>query len=221
MRGVIFDLDGVVVYTDTYHFLGWKRLADEEGWDFDESLNDQLRGVSRMASLQIILDHNGLDMPEDQKHALATRKNEYYKASLATIDEDALVPGAIDFVRAVREAGLKTGLGSSSKNARTVLDSLGITGLFDAIVTGHDITRSKPDPQIFQLVTERLGLAPDECAVFEDAESGVAAALAGGMYAVGFGSQETLGAAHAVVQRYDQIDLSRFIATGTIERSSK
>jgi beta-phosphoglucomutase len=214
MKAVIFDLDGVVVYTDAYHYKAWKKLADDEGWSFDESLNDQLRGVSRMASLQVILDHNGIDLPEDEKVALATRKNEDYKAFLAGIDESALVDGAIPFIRALRDRGVKTGLGSSSRNATMVLERLGITDLFDAIVTGTDISRSKPDPEIFLKGTDRLGIDPAETVVFEDAASGVDAAQAGGMVAVGFGPSDGLDHADIRVFSYDEIDIDTFVATG-------
>ncbi|MFP4151809.1 MAG: beta-phosphoglucomutase [Alkalispirochaeta sp.] len=214
MKAVIFDLDGVVVYTDAYHYKAWKKLADDEGWAFDESLNDQLRGISRMASLQVILDHNGIDLPEEKKVALATRKNEDYKAFLSEIDESALVDGAIPFIKALRDRGVKTGLGSSSRNAMMVLESLGITDLFDAIVTGADISRSKPDPEIFLKGTERLGVDPAETVVFEDASSGVDAAQAGGMVAVGFGPSEGLDHAEIRVLSYDEIDIDTFVATG-------
>ncbi len=212
MKAAIFDLDGVVVYTDTYHYQAWKQLADEQGWRFDESLNDQLRGVSRMASLQVILDHNNVDLPESEKERLATEKNEYYKRLLQSIDESAVVSGSIEFIRALRAKGLLIGLGSSSRNAQMVLDKLGITELFDAVVTGHDITRSKPDPQIFLKGAEQLGVAPAECAVFEDASSGVEAALAGGMLAVGFGPSEGLEQAHIRISSYSELDPAEFAA---------
>lgn len=219
MKAVIFDLDGVVVYTDAYHYRGWKRLADEEGWTFEESLNDQLRGVSRMASLQIILDHNGIDFPEERKREFADRKNEYYKEMLKEIDESALVAGALDFIQDIRARGLRTGLGSSSRNAQTVLDALEITALFEAIVTGVDITRSKPDPEIFLIGAERLGLDPGECVVFEDAVSGVEAANAGGMISVGFGPTEGLDEAGAdlLVPDYASLDVEAFVS-GTLFR---
>jgi beta-phosphoglucomutase len=212
MKAAIFDLDGVVVYTDAYHYQAWKQLADEQNWAFDESLNDQLRGVSRMASLQVILDHNGVSLPESEKERLATIKNEYYKTLLADIDESAFVAGAIPFIRALRAEGLLIGLGSSSRNAGMVLDKLAIADLFDAVVTGHDISRTKPDPQIFLMGAERLGVPPRECAVFEDAASGVQAALAGGMLAVGFGPSEGLDDAHILIQSYDELDPKQFAA---------
>lgn len=214
MKAVIFDLDGVVVYTDGYHYKAWKKLADDQGWKFDETLNDQLRGVSRMDSLQIILDHNGIDLPEETKIELATRKNEDYKQFLTGIDESALVDGALDFIRALRKRGIKTGLGSSSKNAMTVLESLGITDLFDTIVTGNDITKSKPDPEIFVKGAERLGTAPSETYVFEDAVSGVDAAQAGGLVAVGFGPTEGLDHADVRIITFDEVDIDTFVTTG-------
>lgn len=216
MKAVIFDLDGVVVYTDGYHYKAWKKLADDQGWKFDETLNDQLRGVSRMASLQIILDYNGVDLPEETKVELATRKNEDYKRFLTEIDESALVDGALDFIRGLRARGIKTGLGSSSKNAMTVLDSLGITDLFDAIVTGNDISRSKPDPEIFIKGAHRLGTPPAETYVFEDAVSGVDAAQEGGMIAVGFGPTEGLDHADLRVFSYSDIDLDTFVNRGRL-----
>lgn len=211
MRAIIFDLDGVIVYTDRYHYLGWKRLADEEGFAFDETLNDRLRGVSRMASLEIILDHNDIDLPDAKKKELAERKNGYYRDSLAEIDESALVDGALDFVRAVRDLEVRTAIGSSSKNAGFVLQQLGIRDLFDAVVTGHDITRSKPDPQIFLLGAERLGLDPAACAVFEDAVSGVEAANAGGFLSVGFGPTPGLEIADVLVPTFAEIDPTEFV----------
>lgn len=212
MKAAIFDLDGVVVYTDAYHYEGWKRLADEHGWDFDESLNDQLRGVSRLVSLDIILRHNGVDIPEEQKVALANRKNDYYRELLKGIDESAVVAGAREVIEALRKRGVRIALGSSSKNATTVLDALSLTPLFDAVVTGSDITRSKPDPEIFLLGAERLGLDPADCAVFEDAPSGVDAALAAGMTAIGFGPTEGLDHAHLRVLEWGTVDLDALIA---------
>ncbi|MDA3949584.1 MAG: beta-phosphoglucomutase [Spirochaeta sp.] len=214
MKAVIFDLDGVVVYTDAYHYKAWKKLSDDQGWAFDESLNDQLRGVSRMASLQVILDHNGIDLPEEKKVELATRKNEDYRAFLAGIDDTALVDGALDFIRALRTRGVKIGLGSSSKNAMMVLEKLGIDSLFDEIVTGKDISRSKPDPEIFVKGAQRLGVEPAETYVFEDAVSGVDAAQAGGMVAVGFGPSEGLDHADVRVMRFADLDVDTFVATG-------
>lgn len=219
MRAAIFDLDGVVVFTDHYHFEAWKRMCQDQGWAFDASLNDQLRGVSRMESLQVILDHNGVTVDRATAERLAHQKNEYYKALLTEIDDSALVDGALDFIRALRERQIKISLGSASKNAPTVLERLGITPLFDAVVSGLDITRSKPDPQVFTIGAQRLGIPPAECVVFEDAASGVEAALAAGMHAVGFGDCETLRAADLCIASYDEITpdelVRRFEASAT------
>ena len=217
IRSFIFDLDGVIVFTDRYHYLGWKKLADEEGWKFDETLNHQLRGVSRMQSLEIILDHNGLEFTSQQKDDFAARKNRYYQTLLDGIGSDDLYPGAVEFVEQVRLRGLRTALGSSSRNADRVLKALEIDVLFDAVVTGHDLTRTKPDPQIFQLCAQRLGDAPpDECVVFEDAESGIEAALAAGMHAVGVGDAAQLPNAEQVISEYTEIDLDTLIKSGRI-----
>lgn len=211
-KALIFDLDGVVVFTDKYHYLGWKKLADENGWSFDEEFNNNLRGVSRMKSLELMLEHNGLDLPEDEKNRLADRKNEYYKELLQRINESDLYPGAVGFVKKVRELGLKTALASSSKNAQAVLVALDLEPLFDAVVTGNDITRSKPDPEIFLLAAKKLGMKPEDCVVFEDAGSGVEAAHRAGMRAVGVGPVETVGAAEIVMQDYAELDLENVLS---------
>ncbi len=212
IRACIFDLDGVVVYTDHFHFLAWKSLSDAHGWRFSESLNNRLRGVSRLDSLQIILDENSVILTAEEKTILANRKNDEYRELLGTIDESSLVPGAIPFITGLRTRGIRIGLGSSSKNADTVLSALGITGLFDAIVTGNDIEHSKPHPQIFQVAARRLDVTPSECVVFEDAESGIEAALAAGMVAVGFGDETALGNAHLVVGDYADVDVESLFA---------
>jgi beta-phosphoglucomutase len=214
----LFDLDGVIAFTDRYHYLGWKQLADEEGWDFDETLNHQLRGVSRMQSLQIILDHNGVEISEEEKNRLADRKNGYYQKLLEDINQDDLYPGALEFVSALRARGVKTALASSSRNAMIVVDALDLREFFDAFVTGHDLDRTKPDPQIFELSAERLGVPHERCVVFEDAESGIAAGLAAGMYCVGVGEASRLPNAEQAITKYEDIDADALIETGRITR---
>jgi beta-phosphoglucomutase len=214
----LFDLDGVIAFTDKYHYLGWKRLADDEGWDFNETLNHQLRGVSRMQSLQVILDHNGVELSEEEKTRLADRKNGYYRELLGHINKDDLYPGALDFVSALRERNVKTALASGSRNAMVVVESLGLGDYFDAFVTGHDLERSKPDPQIFQLSAERLGVPPERCVVFEDAESGIEAGLAAGMYCVGVGEADRLPNAEQTFTDYEDIDVDALIETAKISR---
>jgi alpha,alpha-trehalose phosphorylase len=213
IRAVLFDLDGVVVFTDKYHYLAWKRLSDEQGWEFDEKVNQRLRGIPRMASLEQILLHNKVRLPDDEKVRLAKQKNEYYKQLLEQIDETALYPGAIDLLRALKEEGTLLGLCSSSRNAQTVLDKLGLTEWFDVVVTGHDITRAKPDPQIFLLAAEQLRVPAFHCLVFEDAASGVESALAAGMKCIGVGTRENLPDAPEVITDYNTIDVSALLDT--------
>ena len=150
IQAVLFDLDGVIVFTDAYHYRAWKRLADEEGWAFDEEVNNQCRGVPRMASLEVILAHNNVTLPAQAKQALAERKNNYYKESLHNIGAEALYPGAVELLSALKARGVKLGLCSSSKNAADVLRKLRLTQLFDTVVTGHDITHAKPHPEDFE-----------------------------------------------------------------------
>lgn len=214
IRAVLFDLDGVVVFTDRYHYLAWKRLADEQGWQFDEELNHRLRGVPRMPALQIILDHNRVTIDDAEKELLASRKNDYYTQMIESINEGDLYPGALPFIEKLRVQGVKTGLCSSSKNARTVLDKLNLTRLFDTVVTGHDFSKAKPDPEIFLLAARRLGIPPFHCLVFEDAPSGIEAALAARMKAVGVGSKEVLADAPEVITRYDDVDMDALLDSG-------
>ena len=207
VKGILFDLDGVIVFTDKYHYLGWKKLADENGWDFNEEINNACRGVPRMASLQVLLDHNGIELPGEEKERLADLKNEYYKELLKQINNGDIYPGAIDLLKRLKSDGLKLAICSSSKNAQAVLNALSLTEYFDTVVGGDDIRTSKPDPEIFLTGASRLGLRPDECIVFEDAESGVAAAKAAGMKCVGVGPSDRLSAADVCVTDYSSVTL--------------
>ena len=202
IAAAIFDLDGVIVRSDRYHYLSWKRLSDEQGWHFDEELNHQLRGVSRLASLQIILDHNQATPTMAEKEAMATRKNGYYRTLLADISASDLLPGALEAIAAMRSGGLRTAVASGSKNAGYILERLAIETLFDALVTGHDVQRPKPDPQLFLLAAERLAIEPARCVVFEDAPAGIEAAIRGGMDSIGVGSPTLLHRARRVIEDF-------------------
>ncbi len=202
IQAVLFDLDGVIVFTDTYHFRAWKRLAEEEGWRFSEKMNHRLRGVSRMESLDIILEENDIEAGPDRKREWAERKNRYYADSLKELGRGDVLPGALETVELLKNEGFRTALCSSSRNAETVLNALGITELFEALVTGWDIERTKPDPQIFLLASEKLVVPPPNCVVFEDADSGIEAARAAGMYAVGVGEQGRLPEADVLITEY-------------------
>lgn len=187
-RGVIFDLDGVIVSTDDCHYRAWKRLADEEGIYFDRKINDRLRGVSRMDSLEIILEKAEKEYEAAEKERLAQRKNGYYKEYIQELEPSAVLNGAIEFVTEVRKLGLKTAVGSSSKNALPILEQIQCMGFFDAVADGNDIQRSKPAPDVFLKAAEKLGLLPEDCLVVEDADAGVAAAQNAGMDVIGVGA---------------------------------
>ncbi|MFW6303317.1 MAG: beta-phosphoglucomutase, partial [Candidatus Sumerlaeota bacterium] len=214
IRAVLFDLDGVVVFTDKYHYLGWKKLADDMGWEFDEEINHQLRGIPRIASLEVMLRHNGVEMPMEEKKRLANQKNEYYKELLKNISADDLYPGIIDFLESLKSAGVAMGLCSSSKNAQTVLDALDLSQYFGAVVTGNDIVNAKPDPEIFLKGAKGLAIPPFHCVVFEDAESGVEAALAAGMKCIGVGKPELLPSAAETITDYADIDIEAMLDSG-------
>ena len=196
LRAVIFDLDGVITDTAEFHYRSWQRLADAEGLRFDRALNERLRGVSRRASLETILAENARPASEDQIAAWMARKNDDYVAMLEEITPANLLPGALPFIEELRAAGVRIALGSASKNARTVLDRLGIASLFDVVADGHSVARTKPAPDLFLWAAEQLGEPPALCAVVEDAEAGIDAALAAGMWAIGIGPAGRVGHAH-------------------------
>lgn len=187
MKAFIFDLDGVIVSTDKYHYLAWKKMADDEGIYFDEIINDRLRGVSRMQSLEIILERATKSYTEEEKVALATKKNDIYRQSLQALTPEDRLAGVTETLALLREKGYKLAIGSSSKNTPVILEKIGYAGYFDAVSDGNNITRSKPDPEVFLKAAEFLGLQPQDCYVVEDAEAGVDAAKAGGFTAIGVG----------------------------------
>ena len=217
---MLFDLDGVVVFTDKYHYLAWKEMSDEKGWDFSEEINHSCRGVPRMESLEVILRHNRVEISPEEKQTLADHKNRRYVELLQNIGSDDIYPGVVAFLEAIKQKGLKTGLCSSSRNAKLVLDNLNLSHWFDAVVTGDEIRNAKPDPEIFLLGACRLGIEPKLCVVFEDAPAGVASALAAGMKCVGVGSRSLLAEAPDVIADYAEIDLDALIETGLPRRSA-
>lgn len=200
IKGCLFDLDGVLVDTAKYHFLAWTRLAKELGITFTETDNERLKGVSRMRSLDIILEIGQVTLEESQKITLADKKNEWYKEYVMKMDQSEVLPGVFEFLKHIRGLGIKTALGSASKNAPVILERTGLSPYFDAIVDGNDVSSAKPDPEVFLLGAERLGLVPEECIVFEDAQAGVEAGLAGGMKVVAVGTEEALKGGQLYVQ---------------------
>ena len=188
IRAVIFDLDGVIVSTDEFHFQGWKKLADEEGIHFDRDINHRLRGVSRMESLEILLERSPRRYTADEKVALAARKNGYYVELLQNISPADILPGAMAILQGLRARGAKLAVGSSSRNSPLILRRIGLADFFDATADGNDITRSKPDPEVFLVAAKRLAIPPDSCLVVEDAAAGVEAAIAAGMKCLALGA---------------------------------
>lgn len=186
-KAIIFDLDGVICRTDQYHYLAWKQIADELGIPFDEKVNERLRGVSRMASFDIILERYDGVMDEEEKVRWTDKKNEIYKSMLTRMSHDDLLDGVADTLDELRGMGLKLAIGSSSRNTKFILGQLGLADFFDAVSDGTNITRSKPDPEVFLKAAEFLGMAPKDCLVVEDAEAGLQAATTGGMDSAAFG----------------------------------
>lgn len=201
IKAVIFDLDGVIVDTAHYHYLAWKKLANELGIELSVQDNEQLKGISRMKSLEIILQLGGVSLSPHEMEKLANKKNTWFVDFIERMSPEEIFPGVKSLIEKMRAKGLKIGLASSSKNAKMVLDLLRISALFDVMVDGNMVTHSKPDPEIFLLAATRLGVSPSECLVFEDAEAGVDAALKAGMKCVGIGSAEQLGKADQIIAR--------------------
>jgi beta-phosphoglucomutase len=213
IKACIFDLDGVIVDTAHYHFVAWQRLAKELGITFTEKENERLKGVSRMRSLEIILEIGGIELSEEEKEKLALRKNGWFVEYINAIKPEEVFSGVPELLQSIRSKGIKVGLASSSKNADTVLRLLGIGNMFDAIVDGTMIVNTKPDPEIFLLAARKLGVVPSDCVVFEDAEAGVEAAIAAGMKCVGVGLPGQLSTANEVVRNtadFQLADLEKF-----------
>lgn len=188
-EGIIFDLDGVICSTDEYHYLAWKMLAEKLGInDFTKKDNERQRGVSRMESLEVVLEKTDRKFTAEEKLALATEKNEYYKKLLSQMSEKDLSDEVKDTLNAIKAAGIKIAIGSSSKNAKFILTRIGLINSFDAISDGENITRTKPDPQVFTMAAEFLGLEPGRCLVVEDAEAGIKAGRDGGFDTAAIGS---------------------------------
>ena len=211
IKAALFDLDGVLVRTDRFHYQAWKIISDEEDIYFDSEINHQLRGVSRMQSLAIILKRAKREYSQLEKETLCERKNQVFKKLIATLNPADWLAGSTKLLKDLQDKGVKLALCSSSKNARTILEKLGGKDFFDAIVDGYDITRTKPDPEIFLLAAERLGVEPAECVVFEDAESGIEAAKRAGMGCVGVGNSNRLSRADTVVENLTEITAEQIL----------
>ncbi|MFN3691334.1 MAG: beta-phosphoglucomutase [Fervidobacterium sp.] len=204
----IFDLDGVIVDTAKYHYLAWKRLAQELGFEFTERDNERLKGVSRMESLEILLSIGGIKIDDENlKVKLAEKKNNWYVEYINKMTKDEILPGVIDFLNLLKENKIKIAIGSASKNTMTILNRIGLSDFFDTVVDGTKITKAKPDPEVFLRAAQELGVEPSKCCVFEDASAGVEAAKRAGMKVIGVGNSNILKNADKVVKSLEGLDL--------------
>lgn len=211
IKACIFDMDGVLVSTEIYHFKAWQRLTETLGFTIDEKFNENLKGVSRSVCIDLILKHGGLQKTQEEKDALAAQKNQWFLEYVQTeITPKNVYPGVINFLESIRKAGYKTAIGSASKNAPLLVEKLGIQSYFDAIVDGNMITKAKPNPEVFLKGAELIGVKPENCVVFEDAISGVEAAKNGGMYCIGVGSPQTLTKANFCINSFTEMSIDRF-----------
>jgi beta-phosphoglucomutase len=205
-KGFIFDLDGVIVFTDKFHYQAWKKMADGMGIYFDETINNRLRGVSRAQSLEIILErYEGEPLSDEKKAELLEEKNNTYRALLADMTAADVTEDVRLTLKKLREAGCRLAIGSSSKNAKYILERVELMDAFDAISDGTNITHSKPHPEVFEKAGEFLGLAPEECAVVEDAYAGIDAAKAAGMAAVGIGDASGYDKADYRIKNFSEL----------------
>ena len=199
IKACIFDLDGVIVDTATYHYQSWKKLCKTFGFDFKEADNEPLKGASRMHSLEIILELAGMQKSQAEKALLCEQKNNWYLESIQQMTAAEILPGVEDLLSEMQQEGISIALGSASKNARTILNLIGLNDSFDAIVDGTNVKHGKPDPEVFQLAAQELNVTASHCLVFEDAAKGIEAAHRAGMLAVGIGDQNSLEEADLVI----------------------
>jgi beta-phosphoglucomutase len=209
IKACIFDLDGVIVDTAKYHYLAWRRLAHELGFQFSQEQNESLKGVSRMQSLDILLEIGNIHVDEATKTALAIKKNEWYCEYITKMTPDEILPGAKEFLKEIKKAKIKTAIGSASKNAMTILQHINMAHDFDIIIDGTKTTKAKPDPEVFLKAAAELGIEPNLCVVFEDATAGVQAAIKGGMYCIGVGSAKILHEADFVIASLKEMNIER------------
>lgn len=212
IKALIFDLDGVIVDTAVFHYQAWKQIADELGIAFTEKDNELLKGVSRVRSFEIMLGLGDVQLSQEEKDKYLSRKNEVFVELISSMKPEDVLPGVVEFIREQKAKGRKIALGSASKNAVTVLTNTGLMDVFEVIIDGTKVSAAKPDPEVFLKGADELGIAPENCVVFEDAQAGVEAALNGGMYCIGIGDEEVLGKAHWVVSGIGNIDLKGFDA---------
>jgi beta-phosphoglucomutase len=207
IKAIIFDLDGVIVDTAIFHYQAWKRLANEYGFDFTPEQNERLKGISRLESLEILLSIGEIEISStEEKDRVASKKNKWYRENILKMTPKEILPGVENFLKELKEANYKIAIGSSSKNAGTILERIGYDNYFDAVVDGTKITNSKPDPEVFLKAAKELGVKPEKCVVFEDAHAGIEAAKRANMRTIGVGNKHVLFNADIVVPDLKNID---------------
>ena len=209
IKACIFDLDGVIVDTAKYHYLAWKRLAQELGFDFTEEQNEALKGVSRTKSLEILLQIGGINLCDEEKEKLAEKKNNWYVEYIKNMVPSEILKGAKEFLYDLRKNNIKIALGSASKNSMLILNKLELADCFDAIIDGNKVKNAKPDPEVFLLGAKQLGIPNNECVVFEDSKAGIEAAICGGMLAVGIGDKKILDKANLVISSLSEMSIDK------------
>ena len=207
IKACLFDLDGVVVDTARYHYLAWKKIADDLGFSFSEHDNERLKGVSRMESLDILLEIGNIKMDLKTKQELAAEKNGLYVSYIQNMTPEEILPGVIRFLDELHKEGMLIALGSASKNAMSILDKINISQKFDAVIDGNKVSKAKPDPEVFLKGAIELGIDPHDCLVFEDAQAGIDAARNGGMHVIGIGQPENLKNAEFVIPGFETMNM--------------
>jgi len=206
-KAFIFDLDGVIVDTAKFHFLAWRKLANDLGFDFTEEQNEQLKGVSRVESLKKILKWGNMELSEEEFNSQMARKNENYLSYVHDMNKNEILPGVSKVLEYLMEHNIPFALGSASKNARTILKKIDLYDKFDAIVDGTDVSKAKPDPEVFLIAAEKLNTEPKNCVVFEDSVAGVRAANTGKMISIGIGDKKVLSEADYIFSDFTEIDI--------------
>ncbi|RZL41148.1 MAG: beta-phosphoglucomutase [Pedobacter sp.] len=209
IKACIFDLDGVIVDTAIYHYKAWRRLANSLGFDFTAEQNEELKGISRIDSLKIILNWGSIEKTDEEMEVLATQKNNWYVAMIKEMTPAQILPGAKEFLELAKANHLFIALGSASRNSALILKQIGLSHYFDVLVDGNKVTKSKPDPEVFLVAARELNMDPENCVVFEDAIAGVQAAKAGKMKVVGIGSSEILTEADLVVSGLHEMTIDK------------
>lgn len=209
IKACLFDLDGVVVNTAGYHFLAWKKIAKDLGFDFSEQDNERLKGVSRMESLDILLEVGKIKVDLTTRETLAAIKNNLYVSYIQKMAPDEILPGVIRFIDELHGRGILIALGSASKNAMSILDKIGLAHKFDAVIDGNKVSNAKPDPEVFLKGAAELGIEPEYCLVFEDAQAGIDAARNAGMHIIGIGQPENLKNADRVIPGFETMNMGQ------------